>query len=114
MIQCQDGTLYTGITTDLERRLTEHNAGTGAKYTRPRRPVTLVYSEPCADRASASHREAMIKKLPRAQKLSLTQLHTQDHQHPADQNSIGAHQPNQRQRTCNGIGNQQHTKHHRK
>lgn len=73
ILTCSDGTLYTGVCTDLPRRLNEHNgAGTkGAKYTRARRPVQLFYQEPCADRASACRREAAIKKLTRNQKLAL-------------------------------------------
>jgi len=63
MLECADGTLYTGITTDLERRLEEHNSSDkGAKYTRVRRPVKLVYSEQHPDRSSASKREYEIKK----------------------------------------------------
>ena len=69
---CSDGTLYTGITTDLERRIDEHNHSTkGAKYTRNRRPVSLVYSETCKDKRAASKREYAIKKLTRTQKEAL-------------------------------------------
>ena len=71
MVRCADGTLYTGWTTDLTRRLTAHNAGAGAKYTRSRRPVALVYSEECASREEALRREAAVKRLTRAQKLAL-------------------------------------------
>ena len=72
MVRCADDSLYTGITTDLERRITEHNESpTAAAYTRSRRPVQLVYSENCADRASASSRENKIKNLSRQQKLEL-------------------------------------------
>ena len=73
IVQCADGTLYTGIATELERRLKEHNGSTkGAKYTRARRPVTLVYSETHIDRSSASKREYTIKKrMSRAEKLLL-------------------------------------------
>lgn len=72
IIECADKTLYTGITTDLERRLCEHNSSSlGAKYTAVRRPVKLVYSEEFADRASASKQEYSIKKLKRAQKIEL-------------------------------------------
>ncbi len=73
MLRCADGSLYTGITTDIERRLAEHNGeGTlGARYTRSRRPVTLAYAEATADRASASRREAAIKRLGRPHKLAL-------------------------------------------
>ncbi|WP_295418055.1 GIY-YIG nuclease family protein [Sulfurovum sp.] len=73
MVQCADGTLYTGIATELERRIEEHNSSDkGAKYTRVRRPVTLVYSETYPDRSSASKREYEIKKkMSRAEKLKL-------------------------------------------
>lgn len=71
LVRCADDTLYCGITNDLERRLAAHNSGRGAKYTRPRRPVELVYQEPCPDRSAALRREAALKCLPRAQKLAL-------------------------------------------
>lgn len=72
ILKCADGTLYTGITTDLERRLEEHNAGkTGARYTRTRRPVQLMYSKPYDDRSKASRAEAQMKKLSRDEKLAL-------------------------------------------
>lgn len=72
MLECSDGTLYTGITTDLERRLDEHNnSAKGAKYTRARRPVTLVYSEELDNRSEASKREFAIKKLSRKEKNRL-------------------------------------------
>ncbi|MDD3592061.1 GIY-YIG nuclease family protein [Sulfurovum sp.] len=72
ILECADDTLYTGIATDLNRRLTEHNSSEkGAKYTRSRRPVRLVYSETFPDRSSASRREYEIKKLSRAKKLQL-------------------------------------------
>lgn len=71
--QCSDDTLYTGIATDLERRIEEHNnSEKGAKYTRVRRPVSLVYSEEYSDRSLASKREYEIKKkMSRTQKLKL-------------------------------------------
>ena len=70
---CADGTFYTGIATDVERRLREHNAGgrTGARYTRSRRPVVLWHTEQVEDRAAAARREAAIKKMTRAQKQAL-------------------------------------------
>ena len=71
MVKCCDGTLYTGITNDLERRLQAHNQGTASKYTRVRRPVTLVYREGAVDRSAASKREYALKKLTRAQKQKL-------------------------------------------
>ena len=73
ILECRDGTLYTGIATDVERRVAEHNTtDKGAKYTRARRPVTLVYSEAFSDRSSASKREYEIKKkMTRVEKLRL-------------------------------------------
>ena len=71
LLQCADGSLYTGITNDLAKRLAAHNNGTASKYTRSRLPVELVFSEPHPDRASASRREAHIKRLPRSAKLGL-------------------------------------------
>lgn len=72
ILACCDGTLYTGCTTDLDRRLQEHNESPrGAKYTRSRRPVKLVFWAPHPDRSAAQREEARIKKLSRAQKLQL-------------------------------------------
>ena len=73
MVQCIDKTIYTGITTDLERRIEEHNSSEkGAKYTRVRRPVTLVYSEAYKNRSEASKREYYIKKkMSRGEKMLL-------------------------------------------
>lgn len=73
IVRCADGSLYTGIAIDLERRIAEHNAdsGLGASYTRSRRPVTLVYEEAAADRSAASKREYRIKQLSRMEKLAL-------------------------------------------
>jgi putative endonuclease len=71
LLECADGTLYCGITNDLDRRLVAHNAGEGAKYTRGRAPVKLVYVEVCADKPAALKREMAIKRLPRAGKLAL-------------------------------------------
>lgn len=71
LLQCADNTLYCGITNDLDKRLAAHNAGEGAKYTRGRGPVKLVYRETCADKPSALKREREIKGLPRAAKLAL-------------------------------------------
>jgi putative endonuclease len=71
LARCRDGTLYTGITTDPERRLREHNRGLGAAYTRSRLPVTLVYRELAASRSQALRREYAIKSLPRAAKEAL-------------------------------------------
>ncbi|MDF3053117.1 MAG: putative endonuclease containing a domain protein [Geminicoccaceae bacterium] len=69
--RCRDGTLYTGITTDPERRLAEHNSGTGGAYTRSRLPLVMIYREPAGDRSSAQRRERAIKRLTRAQKEML-------------------------------------------
>ena len=72
ILQCADGTLYVGITTDLNRRVEEHNGSTlGAKYTRGRRPVELVFSRAFENRSEASREESRIKRLSRAQKLEL-------------------------------------------
>lgn len=71
ILQCGDGTLYTGITTDIPRRLCQHNSGTGAKYTRSRLPVTLRYQEGPMDKSAALRRELEIKKLSRGEKLNL-------------------------------------------
>jgi putative endonuclease len=71
MVECADKTLYTGWTTDVERRLKAHNAGRGAKYTRERGPVRLVYIEEVADRRAAMKRELEIKRMRRAKKLQL-------------------------------------------
>ena len=68
---CADSSLYTGWTTDLETRIKAHNAGTGAKYTRGRGPVELVYSEELPDKQSAMQREYAIKRLTRKEKLEL-------------------------------------------
>ena len=71
ILQCADGTLYTGITNDLERRMAEHEAGQGAKYTKGRSPLQLVYHEICQGRGLASKREIEIKSLDRRAKLLL-------------------------------------------
>ena len=72
ILECNNGTLYTGITTDIKRRVDEHNnSKKGARYTKLRRPVKLVYSEISEDRSSASKREYEIKKLKRSEKLEL-------------------------------------------
>lgn len=75
MLRCSDDTLYTGVTTDPARRLAEHNgegaSGKGAKYTKARRPVALVYQEEVSDRSSAQSREAALRHLSRSDKLRL-------------------------------------------
>ena len=72
IVECADGTFYTGWTTNLERRVKEHNAGRGSRYTRLRRPVKLVYSERQPDRSAAMRREAKIKRMSRVAKLALS------------------------------------------
>lgn len=71
IVKCADGTFYTGWTTHLEKRIEVHNQGKGARYTRCRRPVTLIYHEIYSDKSSALRREAAIKKLSRKQKEEL-------------------------------------------
>jgi len=73
IVECSDGTYYTGYTTDVDRRVAEHNDGTAAKYTRGRRPVTLVYVERYESQAEAMQREYTIKQLRRAAKEQLIQ-----------------------------------------
>ncbi len=75
ILRCGDDTLYTGITDDVERRLAAHRSGKGAKYTRSRGPLTLVYQEPQPDRAAASRREYEIKHMKREEKLALCQAY---------------------------------------
>ena len=72
IIKCKDGSLYTGWTNNLEKRLEAHNSGTGAKYTRTRHPVELMYYETFDTKEEAMSREYRIKKLSRAEKLNLT------------------------------------------
>lgn len=71
ILECKDGSLYTGITDNLERRLAAHSSGKGAKYTRGRGPLQLRYTENCADHSEALRREIQIKKQTRVQKLEL-------------------------------------------
>lgn len=71
IVQCRDGTFYTGITSDLSRRLALHNAGRASRYTRARLPVAIVYQENCPDRSAALKREYALKALAREQKLAL-------------------------------------------
>ena len=71
ILKCNDGTLYTGITNDLGKRFSSHNKGTGAKYTKTRTPVEIVYHEEATDRSEASKREYQIKKLSRLAKENL-------------------------------------------
>lgn len=76
ILECADGSLYTGITTDLPRRIKQHEEGKGAKYTNGRGPFQLIYTEHCKNRAEASKREMAIKSLPREKKLSLISRET--------------------------------------
>ena len=71
IIECNDGSLYTGITNDLDKRIDTHNAGLGAKYTKSRLPVELRYSEPTTNRSQASQREYAIKSLRKSAKINL-------------------------------------------
>mgnify|MGYP000249361761 CR=1 FL=1 len=71
MVRCNDGTLYTGITNDLENRIAVHNLGRGAAYTASRRPVELVYQELVGEKGDALRRELQIKALSRKEKLEL-------------------------------------------
>ena len=73
LLRCADDTFYCGITNDMEKRLAAHNAGEGAKYTRGRIPVSVVYSESCADKSAALKREIQIKRLSRGAKQALLQ-----------------------------------------
>lgn len=71
LLRCRDGSLYTGITNDLPKRLARHRQGAASAYTRSRRPVRLVYQERQPTRAAALRREAALKRLPRTEKLAL-------------------------------------------
>ena len=73
LVRCRDGSLYCGWSTDPHARALKHNAGSGAAYTRSRRPVTLVYYEACADRQAAMRREYAVKRLTRRKKIDLVQ-----------------------------------------
>ncbi|MGB2956336.1 MAG: GIY-YIG nuclease family protein [Anaerolineales bacterium] len=78
MVECADGSYYTGWTTDPERRVKEHNAGRGALYTKFRRPVELIYLEEVTDRPAAQRRENKIKKLTREKKVNLVREFTEN------------------------------------
>ena len=75
ILRCKDGTLYTGITTDVEKRFEVHQSGKGAKYTRGRGPLELVYRETCGTHSDALKRELEIKKMSREQKQKLISAH---------------------------------------
>ncbi len=76
IVECADKTLYTGWSTDVARRVKEHNAGRGAKYTRTRGPVRLVYTEAQPNRSAAMKRELQIKRMSRAKKLRLIESYS--------------------------------------
>ena len=78
MLRCADGSFYTGWTTDLNKRIETHNSGKGAKYTRSRRPVELIYHEVYQDKLKAQGREREIKKMTRAEKEKLVSLSAED------------------------------------
>lgn len=80
MVRCTDNSLYTGVAKDIDARLIQHNAGTGAKYTRARRPVVLVYQEPAADQGAALCKEYAIKRLTSAAKRDLIKSNAIDAQ----------------------------------
>ena len=75
IVECNDGSLYTGITNDLERRQQQHNEGTASRYTRSRRPVVMRYRECCGTRSEALIRECSLKLLSRKQKETLVKIH---------------------------------------
>jgi predicted GIY-YIG superfamily endonuclease len=77
IVRCVDGSLYTGITTDVNRRCQQHNAGTASRYTRSHRPVKLIYQEACHSQSSALKREAAIKVMDRREKLKMIQQRKQ-------------------------------------
>ncbi len=77
MVECSDGSLYTGLTTDPDRRTRQHNQGQGARYTRMHRPVKLVYVEEVGDRKAAMQRELQIKHMKRTQKIRLVQSYAE-------------------------------------
>ena len=74
LLHCFDGTLYCGITNDLDKRITKHNKGIGAKYTKTRRPVSLFKYFECLDKSDAAKLEYKIKQLSRAQKLNINEI----------------------------------------
>lgn len=78
MVRCEDDSLYAGVTTDIERRMREHNAGKGARYTRSRRPVALVYTEKARSQSEALQREVQIKKMTKQKKENLVQGQRKD------------------------------------
>jgi predicted GIY-YIG superfamily endonuclease len=77
ILKCRDGTLYTGITNNLARREAEHNSGTASRYTRSRRPVRIIYQEPCGSRSAALKKEHAVKSLTRREKEDYIDRHTE-------------------------------------
>lgn len=77
LVRCKDGSLYTGITKDVAARVARHNAGTGAKYTRSRLPVVLVYTKKMRSETAARKREATLKRLPKKEKEALCSISCQ-------------------------------------
>lgn len=75
ILRCNDNTLYTGITDDVQQRVAAHNAGKGAKYTRGRGPTRVVYKESCENKSQALRRELEIKRLSRKEKLALCSIY---------------------------------------
>lgn len=71
IVECSDGSLYTGVAVDIDARIAQHNSGAGAKYTRSRLPVTMVYTETATDKSAALQREYAIKRLKRSDKMLL-------------------------------------------
>ena len=90
ILKCSDGTLYTGWTNDIMKRIRVHNSGRGAKYTRSRTPVTPVYLEYMPDKSSAVRREAAIKKLTRQKKLMLIASSSNQFSQPVDPSSLSS------------------------
>lgn len=82
MVECRDGSLYTGITNDLARRLSQHNDGTAARYTRSRRPVQLRYHEVCENRAAALVRECAVRLLSPKEKWALVEAREKSDKEP--------------------------------
>ena len=78
ILECNDGTLYTGITDDVEKRFNAHQSGKGAKYTRGRAPLQLRYTEVCDDHSAALKREIQVKNLTKTQKMQLFQLQNEE------------------------------------
>ena len=82
ILECYDGSFYTGVTTDIDRRLREHQEGTASRYTRTRRPVVLAYREECGTRSRSLARECAVKSLSRRRKEELISGRKSDHRRP--------------------------------